>query len=879
MNNKLTVYCLLLIGLLSLQSLSVQADQTVMGNMRIQALSENLIRIEQKGPKGFENRHTFTVIERSWPGEKIKIQKQENHTILTTTKFRMEIPHNCRSLKGIIVQLIKGKDRFQFKGIPETDYIPGPVNKPEIWILPDHPRMVPPEWGATPPPEKYRDDPHSGWDISNNAQDVYVFLVEPDDYQKFRKDFLKLTGPVPMPPLYAFGLWDSRYHPYTEESALQTIDTYREKQIPLDVFVVDTDWRVGASHGYTINDSLFPDMERFIRRAHDRNVRLMYNDHPEPQAETALAPGEIQYRWDGLTKLFDMGIDIWWYDRNWYTGLHEPMPGISKEVWGMRLYHDITQEYYPEKRPLIMSNVDGIDNGFWNYPSHPASHRFPIWWTGDQKSSWEFLEMGVANGVNSGIHRMMPYVSEDLGGHTGGNPDPEQYVRWVQYGVFSPIARLHCTRGLTRYPWEYGQEAEHISAEYIRMRYRLLPVLYAAARRAYENGTPMMQRCDLEWPDQPEADREKQYLFGEDLLVAPIALAKTRDIPLNPGLFKTSDGQAGLRGEYFNNQDLQGEPVFVRRDTNLNFIWGSESPDPRISANHFSVRWTGTIYPSDESSSSRFKVISDDGVRVWIQDSLVVDGWRDQAPTDYPVRMKLNPGQSYPLKIEFYENAGGAHLQFMRTVDVEQIYQLWIPPGSWQDIWTGKIMQGPDIVTIHPVLWKCPIYVRNGGLVFSLPQMQYTSKHAWNKVIIDAFVPVEDTSGITRILYEDDGISPAYQQGSFCKTPVIQSRQGNKVQLTIEKMKGDYKGSVSLRDWIIRFNLPPKTQPQYILVNGKTPEENPLLKQQLITKPETREGIMPFRSGARPRPEAGSVLEIYLTQQNTRTPIQISFKL
>jgi len=526
-----------------------------------------------------------------------------------------------------------------------------------------------------------------------------------------------------------------------------------------------------------------------------------------------------------------------------------------------------------------MSNVDGIDNGFWYYPSHPASHRFPIWWTGDQKSSWEFLEMGVANGVNSGIHRMMPYVSEDLGGHTGGNPEPEQYVRWVQYGVFSPIARLHCTRGLTRYPWEYGEESEHIATEYIRMRYRLLPVLYAAARRAYENGTPIMQRCDLEWSHHPEADREKQYLFGEDLLVAPIALAKTRDIPLDPDLFKSSDGQAGLRGEYFNNQDLQGEPVFVRRDTNLNFIWGSESPDPRISANHFSVRWTGTFCPSDENSSSRFKVISDDGVRVWIQDSLVVDAWQDQAPTDYPIKMKLKPGQSYPLKIEFYENAGGAHLQFMRTVDVEQIYQVWIPPGFWQDIWTGTLMQGPKMITIHPILWKCPLYVRNGGLVFSLPQMQYTTEHAWDRVIIDAFVPVEDTPRITRILYEDDGLSPDYQQGSFCITPVSQSRKSDEVTLVIGKMKGDYKNALSERNWIIRFNLPPETDPENILINGKSPDDEPSFEQQLFSEPETRKGIMPFKSGAAPRPEAGSVLEIHLSQQNTRTPIRISFNL
>ena len=551
-----------------IQPAGAQSNEAIVGRIRIQALSKNLIRIEQRGPIGFEDRNTFTVVDRNWPGETINVQKQDSQTVLITSWCQIELSKNCSSLEGILIRFNDGKNQYRFKGMPPRDFIPGPVNDDQLWILCDSPRLLPPEWGATLPPEKFKDHPTSGWDTTNNAEDVYVFLLEQGQYERFRNDFLKLAGPTPMPPIYAFGLWNSRYHPYSEEEALQTIETYRNKHIPLDMFVVDTDWRIGASHGYAINDSLFPDMIRFINRAHDKHVRLMYNDHPEAQTQSALDPSEFRYRWNGLTSLFKEGIDVWWYDRNWMTGLHEPMPGISKEVWGMRVYYDITKKYHPDRRPLIMSNVDGIDNGFWNIPSHPASHRFPIWWTGDQKSQWQYLEMGIANGVNSGIQRMMPYVNEDLGGHTGGNPEPDQYVRWVQYGVFSPITRLHCTRGLTRYPWDYGEEAERIVSDYIRLRYRLLPTIYAAARRAYEDGTPIMRRCDLEWPYEPEAKRDKQFLFGEDLLIAPIALSKTNDIALPTGVFQTSDGRPGLQGEYFDNQNLQGAPFFVRVDWN-----------------------------------------------------------------------------------------------------------------------------------------------------------------------------------------------------------------------------------------------------------------------------------------------------------------------
>jgi hypothetical protein len=78
-----------------------QSSEVIVGNMRIQALSENLVRIEQRGPNGFEDRNTFTVVDRNWAGETIMMQELDNQTILTTTKCRIVLPKNCRSLAGI----------------------------------------------------------------------------------------------------------------------------------------------------------------------------------------------------------------------------------------------------------------------------------------------------------------------------------------------------------------------------------------------------------------------------------------------------------------------------------------------------------------------------------------------------------------------------------------------------------------------------------------------------------------------------------------------------------------------------------------------------------------------------------------------------------
>ena len=103
-----------------------------------------------------------------------------------------------------------------------------------------------------------------------------------------------------------------------------------------------------------------------------------------------LDPKELQYRYDGLTSILKMGMDVWWYDRNWGTHIGTPASGLPLEVWGMKVYTDATQKLRPEQRPAIMSNVWGIDNGYRNGRTYPAMHRFPIWWTGDTSARWDF---------------------------------------------------------------------------------------------------------------------------------------------------------------------------------------------------------------------------------------------------------------------------------------------------------------------------------------------------------------------------------------------------------------------------------------------------------------------------------------------------------
>jgi len=848
-------------------------SQINLNDIRVQLLSKSLFRIEMKGKKGFEDRKTFTVVNRDWSGVKFEEVKNRNGKIITTADYKIIIPSN-KTLKGIKVFDNNGKLLIELDAnIPKNSFLPSPSDLPDVWLMADSPRIVPPEWGATPPPADCK-LPNSGWDINNNAPDIYVFLPKKSGYVNFRKEFLKLTGAIPMPPLYAFGYIHSRWYSYTEKSALETIDKYRRKKFPIDVFVCDTDWRVGASDGYAVNKNLFPDMKRFLNEAHDKNIKIFFNDHPEPVDTNALSPKELQFRWDGLTSLMKIGLDAWWYDRNWHTGLNEPISGLRKEIWGMCVYHDITQKFRPDTRPLIMSNVQGIDNGKKNYPSHPAAHRYPIWWTGDTRSIWEYLRSGIANGVNSGIDCLLPYVGEDIGGHWG-NPTTELFIRFIQFGVLSPTTRPHCTKNETRDPWSFGREAENIVRDYVQMRYRLLPVIYSAAHEAYETGTPLIRRCDLYWPKFKSAQDNQQYLFGDDILVAPVNESIfTKSIICNSSLFKAKNGTSGFNAEYFNNTKLEGKHILSRIDKIIDFDWKTSKPAKKINANNFSTRWTAQLGPIQKSGNYTFKLIVDDGCRLWLDDKLIIESWQPNNSKIFFATQKLEKGKSYNLKFEYFELGGQAVAKLTVGFNKKNTIprSLWIPPGFWHNAWSGELIKGPQKITEICSIRKTPLFIRDGAIVFSLPQMQYTNQKIWDKIIVDAYLPRENGKQ-TRELYEDDGSSVDYQKDKFCITTVSLSKENKKYTLNIAAIKGDYPSAVKKRNWIVRLHIPKGKKLNFLSVNGKALN---LTSDYKIIKPNKKSVEIPFKGENSPDGfRGGNIVEFEINKIDTKQNIKI----
>ncbi|MBN2163169.1 MAG: DUF5110 domain-containing protein [Pontiellaceae bacterium] len=815
---------LLLTALAGLGSFTVSclADEIV-GNIRVQVLSPTLLRIEQKGPKGFENRPTFHVTERSWPEVATDRSSSDGFEWIKTSAFTVKVPTGTRSLDGITVLDPQGNTLWS---MPPADaaffsnnrhWIPNPNEKTKAWAIVDTPRYVPaaPDmpWGGgyNVAPKNI---PNNGWDLDNDAPDVYIFLPKGDG-RKLRSDFIALTGRTDLVPLYALGGWDSRYYAYTQPEAQEKIDTYRSKGIPLDVFVVDTDWRVGASHGYGVNTELFPDMEQFIDEAHGKNVRIVFNDHPEPQADV-LDHKEVLYRNEGLRSKFEMGLDVWWFDRNWHTAIRPPK-GINKEVFGMYLFHWITQDFYPDRRPFIMANIDGIDNGRLNRSPDMAAHRYNMQWTGDTTCDMASLKREVNNAVYSGVYAPFAYTSTDLGGHMG-QPPLEEYCRWVQFGALSPFFRLHCTRGITRDPWDYGNEGEKVVRDYVQMRMRLLPVFYTAARDNYDTGEPILKRCDLNYPEYAEAQSNDQYLLGDNILVAPIMGGAEATVPSD--WLASDSGTPGLDAAYFADKELSGDPATVRIDEAIDFNWHTASPAAGLPADNYSVRWSGTITPR-AGHDVDLGISSDDGCRLWIDGKPVIDQWVNRGETANWVDGTLKDGQKHTIRLEYFENVGDATCRLLFRKHLEEKdrseRELWLPPGDWKNVWTGEILQGPRMHAETVSMEQIPLFVKLGALIPLAPDMQYTAEKPWDPVTLDVY-PGKDTA--TAVLYEDDGISNNYRSGCFRKTALTADfAEARRISVVIDPAEGTYEEARTNRSWRVRLHT--SKVPTQVLVDGK----------------------------------------------------------
>lgn len=764
----------------------------VFDRIRVELVSSRIIRIEKKREDKFEDRNTFFVPNREFFKDEIQYtsKKRKQYTEIILSGYQIRIDNKAKGLQHI--SIYKGKKEvYHYVPLKNSGELPEFADTPFVFPLIDNPRIIVPEHGYHFTGSESKTD---DFEIDESAEDLYLLLTDKDPFL-LRKLYLDLTGRIDLLRLSAFGSWNSKYYPYTQEEAKQIIKDYQSHDIPLDNLVIDTDWRKTANGmGYDINTDLFPDMKSYFEFAHENHIEIMFNDHPEPQKEARnlLDPSEIKYREENLQRLMSMGLDYWWYDRNWITKLIAPDSFIHPETWGMYLFNDIEKHYYQnqsssyQRRTGLMSNTDNIENGIYRGIQNSASHRYPFQWTGDILST--SLCENIDNILKAGKN-CIPYVHPDCGGHIG-NPNKELFIRWMQMGCFFPALRPHCTNNVkrTREPWVYDEETTDIVRDYIKMRYRLLPMIYRDAYQSYIDGTPLCRSLDyVDFNDKNNSKYPFEYLFGDFLVAYPHHQAM---LGKNQQEIEQSCYLSKVKAVFYKGTELKGEPLLEKEYEKVSFELNGNPLEEGLPVNEFSARFEFSLCLEKDGY---LMAISDDGIKIYVDDKLEGEDWSSHAPSPCLTGM-LSKG-NHKITIEYFQDSGGAKLAlyFIKPFKVRE-NEIYFPKGEWVDVFTGKTYKGHTTTVKECSLNEMPLYVKKGSLVPLAKDNNNTKEQHWDELTLDYYPSKKET--YSSFLYEDDRETVAYQDGKNSIIPYSASfdKEKNSFIVRLGKAIGEFEG-------------------------------------------------------------------------------------
>jgi alpha-glucosidase (family GH31 glycosyl hydrolase) len=573
------------------------------GNVRITVLTSRLFRIEYSSDKKFEDRPTQIILKRQFPEVNMEINKTTSSLEIITDSLKLQyLNTNIEPLpSNLIISEIneefiwhpKKKNVDNLKGTARTldeadgriSLENGLISRAGWSIIDDSSSLIFTEEGWIEPREKLKFD-------------IYFFGYG-IAYQDCLDDYLKLSGNVPLLPRWIFGNWWSRYWKYSQTEVEQLVKDFRSYDIPLSIFIIDMDWHITdlknywkelkqqkkipeklqpAIHdgwtGFTWNEKLFPNYKKLLEFLKSNNVRTALNLHPAK----GIYPHEIQYSkisqrlgldpskfkaiefdianqefakvyFEEVLHPYQMdGIDFWWID--WQQGKKTKMSGLDPLWWLNHLhFEDLSIDL--ERRPFVFSRWGGLGN-----------QRYPIGFSGDTYITWRSLSFQphfTSTAANVGYF----WWSHDIGGHMGGAEDAELYTRWIQYGCFSPILRLHSTKNpfMEKLPWKFDSETFSIVKSTLQLRHQLIPYIYSIAWLSYTKNIPLCQPMYYRYPSNESSYSFKdQYFFGTELLIAPIIS------PMDPtvGLSRKEIWLPnGLWFDFNSGECIDGDQVFV----------------------------------------------------------------------------------------------------------------------------------------------------------------------------------------------------------------------------------------------------------------------------------------------------------------------------
>ena len=503
----------------------------------------------------------------------------------------------------------------------------------------------------------------SDWDMGWSSNQTYswradggeldYYFIKGPEIQSMIHSYQQLTGTCPMMPRSAYGLHLGSYSGGTwnhEQDANQhynvaLVERMRSEGIPVDILWLDSTWRIFNSRfrngGCNYNWQLaFPDPKGMIDSIYAQHidlfglhVRSIADDGPsstlyqDALAAGALFPG-MEER--GIFNFFDREATDWWWQ-------HGPMRVIAD---GVRFFKtDVGSAFrYPGRQDSViyqgytgaeLHNLFPLAYGAAPYErfieqnrmrgfthtreGYAGIQRYPFIWAGDWGTEWQWFEPVIRGGLTMALSGV-GYWSHCMGGFEQYSPyDTDLYLRWCQFGMFSPVAMLF---GMDhpRYhePWTYGEEAQRIFTTYDSLRYTLIPYLYSNAWEMLQTSRPLMSPMLYDWQDDELTySMCDQFMFGHSMMICPVtnkgALSRPVYFPGGKWVdFWTGERIDGRQWKSFlTPQWLM--PIFIREDAIVvkqpEVQWMAQSEGQPITVSCYPVRQASYDLYEDDGRS------------------------------------------------------------------------------------------------------------------------------------------------------------------------------------------------------------------------------------------------------------------------------------